>query len=70
VAGRIRHDGNPVLAWMMGNAMVQRDAHDNMKVVKPQKSGGHRVDGVVASVMALSGVLAREPEYVPQIIVA
>ena len=56
VAGTIRHDGNPVLAWMLSGCMITRDSADNMKVNK-QKST-NRVDGIVATIMALAGVMA------------
>lgn len=52
----IAHDGNPVLRWMLGNVAVRTDPAGN---VKPDKSkSAHRIDGVVAAIMALSGIMA------------
>lgn len=47
----LNHMGNPVLRWMMTNVAVYRDANDNMKLVKDK--GSDRIDGIVASVMAI-----------------
>lgn len=49
--GRIRHGGNPVLRWMAENCKVVTDANDNQKVTKKDQVA--RVDGIVATIMAL-----------------
>lgn len=55
-AGRIHHDGNPVLAWMIGNVTAQVDRNDN---VFPRKERPERkIDGAVGLIMALSRALA------------
>jgi phage terminase large subunit-like protein len=57
VIGRtIAHDGNAALRWMIGNVAVSTDPAGNLKPNK-QKSTG-RIDGVVALVMAISGMTA------------
>ncbi|RVV99712.1 terminase [Mesobaculum littorinae] len=48
---RIRHAGNPVLAWAVGNTHRDEDASENIKPNK-QKSTG-RIDPAVAAIMAL-----------------
>ena len=48
---KLRHDGHPVLRWMMGNLMVERDAADNVKPSK--KVSSEKIDGCVATIMAL-----------------
>ncbi|HEX7119404.1 MAG TPA: terminase TerL endonuclease subunit [Longimicrobiales bacterium] len=56
ISGAIAHDGNPVLAWMIGSVAIKTDPAGN---IKPDKSKStERIDGVVASIMALSGVMA------------
>lgn len=50
--GRIRHDGNPVLAWCVSNADPKRDRYENLWLEKP--SATKRIDGVIASVIMLS----------------
>jgi phage terminase large subunit-like protein len=52
-SGKVRHDGNSVLAWMAGNASVKVDAAGNIKPVKPKHGSAERIDGIVALVMAL-----------------
>lgn len=52
-SGKIRHGGNPVLAWMAGNASVKVDAGGNIKPVKPKYGAAERIDGIVALVMAI-----------------
>ena len=46
----MRHDGNPVLTWNAGNAVVVSDPANNRKVDKSKSIG--RIDGIVAAVMA------------------
>lgn len=53
---RIRHDGNPVLAWMLAGCQIWYDANSNMKVHKGNSNvNGRRIDGIVALIMALGG---------------
>lgn len=55
VSHGMRHDGNPVLAWNVSNAVIVRDPANN---IKPDKSKStNRIDGVVAAVMTLSQAL-------------
>lgn len=58
LAGKLRHGGNPVLKWMIGNVAIETDAAGNIKPSK--KKSIEKIDGVVASVMAL-GVAMAEP---------
>jgi phage terminase large subunit-like protein len=64
VAGRLIHGANPVLRWQFSCVVLDRDAADNIKVAKNRGKVGHKVDGVVALVMACGGYLAegRKPE--------
>src|SRR5690606_35036481 len=34
LGGKIRHGGNPVMRWMMGNVVIIYDANNNMKISK------------------------------------
>jgi phage terminase large subunit-like protein len=56
---KLRHDGNPVMAWCVGNSVVETDPAGNRKISKARSSG--RVDGVVAAVMA-AGQLGKSEE--------
>jgi phage terminase large subunit-like protein len=52
IDGRLHHDGNPVLTWMMSSVVAHRDAKDNIFPRKEQFA--NKIDGAVALIMALS----------------
>ena len=57
----IAHGGHPVLRWQASNVMARMDPAGN---VKPDKAASReRIDGLVASIMALDGII-REPASV------
>lgn len=58
LAERLRHGGNPVLRWMAGNVSIKQDAAGNMKPDKEKST--EKIDGIVATVMALGGAMERE----------
>jgi phage terminase large subunit-like protein len=63
LSGELKHDGNPVMNWNVGSAVLDTDPAGNRKPTKEKSNG--RIDGVVAAVMA-SGVSLREvkpPDY-------
>ncbi len=47
----LSHDGNPVLTWNAANAVTEEDPAGNRKLSKQRATG--RIDGIVASVMAV-----------------
>lgn len=49
--GRIIHGGHPVMAWMAGNVVVEKDAAENIKPTKAKSP--EKIDGIVAAIMAL-----------------
>ena len=52
LSGRLRHDGNPVLTWMVSNVVAHLDAKDN---IYPRKARlENKIDGAVAVIMALA----------------
>ena len=55
IDGRLHHDGNPVLTWMMSNVVAHEDANENVfpRKEKPE----NKIDGVVALIMAMSRAL-------------
>ncbi|MBX6752741.1 MAG: terminase large subunit [Thermorudis peleae] len=55
----LRHDGNPVLAWQVANVVVETDAAGNVRPSK--KKSRHRIDGVVALLLALSRLMVHRP---------
>jgi phage terminase large subunit-like protein len=46
-------DPNPVMKWMVGNAIVKPDANNNYKPLKEYKSSTKRIDGVITSIMSI-----------------
>jgi phage terminase large subunit-like protein len=56
--GRIHHNGDPALAWMMSNVVGHYDAKDNVypRKEKPQD----KIDGAIGLIMALGRILVRE----------
>lgn len=49
--GRLHHDANPVMAWMVGNVTAQEDRNDNVFPRKERRE--NKIDGVVALIMAM-----------------
>lgn len=60
IAGKMHHDGNPVLAWMAGHVTCRTDPSGNKRPVKPAQGDRRKVDGITASVMALARALKHE----------
>lgn len=57
-AGRVHHDGNPMLTWMMSNVVAKLDAKDNIypRKEKPEQ----KIDGPVAVIMGLARAIHGE----------
>lgn len=60
---RLKHNGNPVLAFCFANAIVDTDAAGNRKLDKTKSR--FRIDGAVATCMAI-GLKAREVVAAPK----
>jgi phage terminase large subunit-like protein len=50
-SGKIVHDGNPALAWMIGNVVGHYDAMENVYPRKERPE--NKIDGAVALIMAI-----------------
>jgi phage terminase large subunit-like protein len=48
---KLFHDGNPVMRWMVDNAVIRSDANGNIAPDKRSATG--KIDGLVASILAL-----------------
>ena len=53
-------DPNPVMKWHISNAVIKPDINGNYKPMKEGKSSTKRIDGVIASIMALSRCIENE----------
>ena len=54
--GKLTHDGNPMMTWMISNVVCHRDAKDNIYPRKEREE--NKIDGPVAAIMALGRLLA------------
>ncbi|CAK8737792.1 hypothetical protein SODG_002831 [Sodalis praecaptivus] len=57
----IRHNGDPVLAWAMGNVVMESDANANIKPNK--KKSVNKIDPVIAFLMAFGTLQAEHEEF-------
>ena len=53
--GKLIHNGNPVLTWMLGNVLIETDAAGNVKPSK--RKSAEKIDGVVALILAIARYL-------------
>ena len=58
LSGRLAHDGNPVLRWMMDNVCVRTDPAGNVKMDKAKST--EKIDGAIATVMALDRAIRNQ----------
>lgn len=57
-AGRLHHNGDPVLGWMVSNVVCHTDAKDNIYPRKERPE--NKIDGVVALITALGRAMVRD----------
>ena len=64
ILGRsIRHNGQPVMSWQIGNAVIRTDVNNNKRPSKPTQNDPRKVDGVVAAVMATALTMQETPTF-------
>ncbi len=65
IAQELAHNGNHVMRWMISCTEVKSDRQGNIMPMKPRRdTSGKRIDGVVASIMALGrGVAMQNDSY-------
>lgn len=63
-AGRVRHNGNPVLSWNIQNCSVKH-SKDNRMIIPYKSHQRRRIDGVTAACMAIGRAMveAKKPKY-------
>ena len=61
LTGRLHHTGDPVFRWMVSNVVAHLDAKENVFPRKQQPE--NKIDGVVASIMALGRALGEVDPY-------
>jgi phage terminase large subunit-like protein len=56
--GRLKHDGNPVMTWMISNVVAH---HDNKGNIYPRKERDeNKIDGPIAMIAAMNRSLSRD----------
>jgi phage terminase large subunit-like protein len=61
--GKIKHDGNPVMEWMLSGCVTIEDHNENVRISKGKShANGKRIDGIIAAIMALGGSLSPKEE--------
>ncbi len=65
LAGHLSHGANPVLRWMAQNTAVETDGAGNTKPSK--KRSADRIDGIVATIMALGMAINDPTEGSPEV---
>jgi phage terminase large subunit-like protein len=66
-AGRLHHNGDPVLAWMVSNVVAKEDAKEN---IYPRKeTPENKIDGVIALISAIGRAMHATPAAEPSIYV-
>ena len=66
--GKLVHDGNPMMTWMVSNVVCHRDVKDNIYPRKEREE--NKIDGAVAAIIAIGRTIngqAAEPE--PRVVV-
>ncbi|MDO7841089.1 terminase large subunit [Sphingomonas immobilis] len=53
-AHQLRHDGNPVMTWMAGNAVVDRRVNGSIMPKKETPMSANKIDGIDATVNAIA----------------
>ncbi len=57
LAGKIKHDGNPAMSWMVGNLVVKKSKFNEL--MQPTKDRDeNKIDGAMAMLMAMGRALA------------
>ncbi len=60
--GKLTHDDNPVMNWMISNVVCHRDAKDNIYPRKEREE--NKIDGPVAAITALGRCIASRPNNI------
>jgi phage terminase large subunit-like protein len=59
-SGKLRAGKNPILKWMLSGCVPIFDTNENVRLDKFKST--KRIDGIIASIMALAGTLSEEKE--------
>lgn len=65
----LKHGGNPVLRWCATNTALLFDTNGNFRPDKKKSNANGRIDGIVATVMALTRAMSVETQPEPRIFI-
>ena len=65
LAGKLRHDNNPVMNWMISNLVVKVSKFNELRAPSKDRPE-NKIDGVMAMLMALGRALAGESSQIQQ----
>lgn len=57
LSGRVHHDNNPVLTWMISNVAPDEDSKGNLQPKKDKAAPQNKIDGGVAAIMAVARLM-------------
>jgi phage terminase large subunit-like protein len=57
-SGRLRHDGNPILTWCIGNVVGKADRRGNLYPTKSRPD--QKIDAAVALMMAIGRAMVED----------
>jgi Phage terminase-like protein, large subunit len=60
MSNKLRVGNNPVLKWMLSGCVPIYDTNENVRIDKSRST--KRIDGIIASIMALAGTLSEDIE--------
>lgn len=58
LTGKLRHNGNPMMTWMVSNTTYRPDEYENIRPRKERPE--NKIDGTVAAIMALARAIVPE----------
>lgn len=58
MSGKLRVGKNPILKWMLSGCVAISDTNENIRIDKSRST--KRIDGIIASIMALAGTMTVE----------
>jgi phage terminase large subunit-like protein len=60
LSGRLHHNGDQMLSWMISNVVARKDAQENVFPTKERSA--NKIDGAVALIMAVSRAMIAAPK--------
>jgi len=60
MSAKLRSGNNPILKWMLSGCVPITDTNENVRLDKSKST--KRIDGIIASIMAIAGTLSEEKE--------